>query len=250
MLKTEKFYDLFGSLSFATLTLGSLLSGRGPGGGAGAIAPRQALLSGMVLAWAARLGSFLVLRVMRAGGDSRFDAAKNEPGTFFVYWTLQAAWAWVTLLPVLLVNEAARAHPGLRWTDALGAAIFGAGLLLEAAADWQKFAFKGDPSNAGRFIDTGLWAHSRHPNYFGEMCVWAGVFVAASASLRGAQWAAVASPLFVFTLLRFVSGVPILEKSADARWGASEEYQAYKARSHLLWPFPKLAALLPGKDDL
>jgi steroid 5-alpha reductase family enzyme len=82
------------------------------------------------------------------------------------------------------------------------------------------------------------------------MCVWAGVFVAASASLQGAQWAAVASPLFVFTLLRFVSGVPILEKSADARWGATAEYQAYKARTHLLLPLPTFAGLLPGKDDL
>jgi steroid 5-alpha reductase family enzyme len=121
-----------------------------------------------------------------------------------------------------------------------GLAVWALGFYFEAMADYQKWQFRQDPLNKGRFITTGLWEHSRHPNYFGEILMWWGVFAAAAGSLPWAQVAAAsASPLFVSFLLMYVSGVPLLEKSADEKWGDDPSYQAYKAKTHVLLPIPR-----------
>jgi len=232
-LKTEKFYDLFGSLTFITLAVGTLID-------AGNYAPRQVGLTAMVVAWALRLGSYLVIRITRDGHDKRFEEAKSKPGLFFVYWSLQGVWVFLTALPVLLVNTRTGSHAGLMWTDAIGLAIWLAGFVIETVADYQKFVFRSDPANKGRFIRDGVWKYSRHPNYFGEILVWWGVYITSLGSLPSYQPAvALASPLFVMALLLYVSGVPMLEKSADERWGDDLEYQEYKANSRELLPLPK-----------
>ena len=112
------------------------------------------------------------------------------------------------------------------------------GLVIETAADAQKSAFKGKQENRGRFIERGLWRYSRHPNYCGEMLVWWGLFVFAVPFLHGAAFAVVIGPVFITLLLLFVSGIPLLEKSADKRWGGEPEYEAYKARTSVLVPRP------------
>jgi len=232
-LQTEKFYDMTGSLTFIGLTLGTLLTG-------GQFATRQLICSGMVLLWAGRLGSFLVMRIMKDGKDGRFDSAKKNPGEFAIFWGVQGVWVFATLLPVLLVNTVAT-HPALGALDLLGMGVWTAGFVLEALADWQKFKFKEDPANKGKFIDEGLWALSRHPNYCGEMMMWWGVLATAAGSLSGGQIAAATmSPLFTSFLLLFVSGVPMLEKAADAKWGDDPNYQAYKGRTRSIVPLPKL----------
>uniref|UniRef100_A0A061S5I4 Uncharacterized protein n=1 Tax=Tetraselmis sp. GSL018 TaxID=582737 RepID=A0A061S5I4_9CHLO len=229
--KTEKFYDLFGSLSFLTLVWRSLLVG-------GAALPRHILLTAMVTLWAVRLGTFLVVRVVRTGGDRRFDEALQKPATFFAYWMIQGVWVFVTLLPSMLAMAAPQRSAWL-WTDAAGLALWAVGLLTEAVADAQKFAFKMDPKNEGRFITTGLWSLSRHPNYFGEILVWWGTFTVCSSALpAGTAAAASLSPLFVMFLLLRVSGVPILERSADKRWGSEAAYQEYKRRTNCVVPLP------------
>ncbi|KXZ45094.1 hypothetical protein GPECTOR_58g543 [Gonium pectorale] len=232
-LKTEMFYDALGTSSFLALTAGSLITG-------GASGARKWLVSGMVGVWAVRLGSYLVSRIHQTGRDRRFDSIKNSPGKFFVAWTMQAVWVWVTLLPVLFINGAKAATP-LRALDAIGIALFALGFGIEVVADWQKAAFRARPDSAGRFIDEGLWSYSRHPNYFGEMVLWWGVFATCAPGFSAPwQYAAVASPLLVAWLLTSVSGVPLLEKSAEERWGSTPEYREYKARTHVLLPLPRL----------
>lgn len=232
LLKTEKAYDAVGSLSFLTVTVGSLLTG-------GASGARKYVVSGMVCLWAVRLGSYLVARVMKTGGDCRFDEVKDKPATFWVYWTVQAMWVWVTLLPVMFVNGS-RAPVPLSYWDLIGVGVYAAGLAIEAVADQQKWAFKQNPENKGQFIREGLWAFSRHPNYFGEMVLWWGVFLTAARSFSSpVQWTAVASPLFVMFVLTRLSGVPILEASAEKRWGHLEEYRRYKESTSLLVPLPR-----------
>lgn len=232
-LQTDKLYDMLGTASFLTLGLGSMAAAKVPHA-------RKYLAGAMVAAWALRLGTFLVVRVWKVGHDSRFDEAKTKPFTFWIYWTMQAAWVFVTLSPVLLLNTASLGGPSrIVWSDGVGLGLYLMGLIIEATADAQKFVFKMDPANKGRFIDTGLWTYSRFPNYFGEMTLWWGVFITCTSGLRGAQFASVASPLFVMALLFFVSGIPLQEAQAKRRWGDTPEYQAYRERTNLLLPVPK-----------
>eukprot|EP00803_Ostreobium_quekettii_P005900 evm.model.scf_59.1 EVM.evm.TU.scf_59.1 scf_59:414-3131(-) len=164
IFQTEKFYDLTGSISYITVGLASLLN-------SGFYHARQIGATSMVLLWTVRLGGFLFYRALKTGGDSRFDEVKKNPGQYFVYWTLQAVWVWVCSLPVILLNGASR-NPGLGWTDVIGIVLYTTGFLTEMIADFQKFAFKSDPSNKGRFVDVGLWQYARFPQYFGEMLTW------------------------------------------------------------------------------
>jgi len=103
-------------------------------------------------------------------------------------------------------------------------------------ADRQKGQFSADPANKGRFISTGLWAKSRHPNYFGEILLWIGVAIIALPVLQGWQWVALISPVFVALLITRVSGVPHLEKKADTKWGGQADYEAYKKNTPVLIP--------------
>uniref|UniRef100_A0A3Q2ZUC4 Si:ch211-210c8.6 n=2 Tax=Kryptolebias marmoratus TaxID=37003 RepID=A0A3Q2ZUC4_KRYMA len=231
-LRTEKFYDLAGSGTFILLTHLSRVWG-------GAGHARQKVQAGLVTAWGLRLGTFLFLRILKDGHDRRFDHVRDSPGTFFVYWTVQAVWVFITLLPTLMLNTERRNVP-LGARDYIGWAVWSLGFATETIADRQKWLFKSNPDNAGKFIRSGLWAYSRHPNYAGEILQWAGLWLSASSVMRGPQHLSVASPLFVWFLLRHVSGVPILEKQAAKRWGSEPAFQDYVQNTPLLWPRPAL----------
>ena len=153
------------------------------------------MLTLMMVLWALRLGTFLVMRISKAGTDSRFDKVRGNPPVFLLYWFLQGVWVFLTGLPVWLVAALPPTQPPLGPAAAAGAAIWLVGIGIEAAADYQKSQFKADPANEGKFIDTGLWALSRHPNYFGEMMLWCGVFVVAAGVLRG--WQARSNPFLL-----------------------------------------------------
>ena len=136
-----------------------------------------------------------------------------------------------------------RFHPLLRvrafeWTafDRIG--VWAIGFAIETVADAQKRAFRGDPANGGRFIGSGLWAWSRHPNYFGEIVIWVGIAIIAALALSGWQWVTMVSPVFVVVLLTRVSGIPILERQATARWGEDQDYREYRAKTAVLIPRP------------
>jgi hypothetical protein len=155
--QTEKFYDLVGSGTFLGVAVGTLCVND-------EYHPRAILATCMVGVWAVRLGGYLVKRVLHEGKDTRFDGVRENPKRFFVFWTVQGVWVWVTLLPVLLINGA-RGQRALGWYDAVGAGVWALGFAIEAVADAQKARWRARPENKGRFITVGLWGISRHPNY-------------------------------------------------------------------------------------
>jgi len=229
-LQSERFYDLTGSFTYLTVVVSGLTLATDLG-------PREWVLSAMVLLWSGRLGTFLFRRVHRDGKDGRFDEIKTRPPRFLWAWSLQGLWVFLTVLAVLTVLTGER-NPPLGLFDAVGWALWGVGFALEVVADAQKSRFKADPANKGAWIEVGLWRWSRHPNYFGEILLWFGVFLSAATTFAGAQWIAVLSPLFVAFLLSKGSGVPLLEERADAKWGGDPAYEAYKERVPVLIPRP------------
>ena len=227
--QTEHYYDLTGAATYASVILLA----------AGLSSPdaRGWVIVALVLLWCGRLGSFLFLRVKRSGKDGRFDDLKPYWARFFMAWTLQGLWVFLTLLAALV----AVTSPGYASWDlwaTLGLAIWAGGFAIEAVADRQKTAFKADPANDGRFIQHGLWAWSRHPNYFGEIVLWTGIAIMAVPAMAGWQWLGWLSPLFVCWLLLKVSGIPMLEQRADEKWGGQDDYEAYKAATPALVPWP------------
>lgn len=232
--QTEHFYDLVGSFTFIAAIVASLVASRHTDATA-------VLLTGMVVVWAARLGLFLFRRVRRAGSDTRFDAIKPDFWRFLTVWTMQGLWVTVTVAAAL-AGVTATHRPGVGALTVIGVAVWCAGLAFEAVADAQKSRFRAEAANRGDFMRTGLWAWSRHPNYAGEIALWLGVALVALPALGGWQYATLISPLFVALLLTRVSGVPLLERKADQRWGGQAEYEAYKARTPVLVPRPPRSA--------
>ncbi len=224
--RTEHFYDLVGGLTYLTVTLLALWL-------APEVTPRAAIMAGLVIIWAGRLASFLFRRVRKAGSDSRFATVIHDPIRFLLWWTLQGLWVSLTLAATLATITFASPAP-IGALDILGVVIWVFGFSVEAVADRQKAAFRADPSNQGQFIRTGLWAWSRHPNYFGEITLWIGMALIATSSLTGLAWVTLISPVFVTVLLTRISGLPMLEASADRRWGGQPEYEEYKARTPVL----------------
>ena len=232
--RTEAYYDLTGSLTYLSVVGFALWAG----GGERPIEPRQWLIAGCVVVWAGRLGTFLFRRIRRDGKDGRFDELKTHPLRFIVPWTLQGLWVVLTASAVLITLTRAERGGPLGALDAVGFGIWALGFAIEVVADRQKAAFRARPASAGRWIDEGLWSRARHPNYFGEILLWAGLAVVGAGVFTGGQWIGLISPVFVAVLLLFVSGVPLLDARAKERWGDDPEYQAYRARTRVLLPLP------------
>lgn len=226
--QSERYYDLIGSLTYLSVTAFAL-AGKGDA--------RSVLLATLIAVWALRLGSFLFLRIRDAGKDQRFDRIKPFFFRFLMTWTLQGLWVLFTAGAALAAMTSTRTVP-LGPVAGLGAVLWLAGFALEVMADRQKRAFRRDPANRGRFIHHGLWAWSRHPNYFGEILLWLGVAVVAAPALQGWQYATLISPLFVYLLLTRVSGIPLLERQARQRWGDEPDYRAYREATPALFPRP------------
>ncbi|MGZ8785882.1 MAG: DUF1295 domain-containing protein [Acidimicrobiia bacterium] len=228
--RTEHYFDLTGSVTYVTVTAVALLLSKD-------LDARAVIVGVMVGVWAFRLGSFLFRRVRRDGRDGRFDRIKTDPLRFFMTWTLQGLWVLLTLacaLAIITGNE----RRSIGWVAIVGMGIWVAGFAIEAVADQQKSAFKKNPANEGRFITSGLWAWSRHPNYFGEITLWTGIAIMALPVLSGWRWATLISPVFVVVLLTRVSGIPMLEARAEKRWGDDEEFQTYTRTTPVLIPRP------------
>lgn len=226
--QTERYYDLTGSITYITVTaVAVLLSPKS--------SPRSYLLLALVVVWALRLGSFLFMRIRAAGSDRRFDAIKPSAPRFLLAWTLQGLWVSFSLAAALAAITSA-IMPRLGVFAVVGLAVWLLGMGIEVIADRQKRQFRKDPANKDKFIQSGLWAWSRHPNYFGEILLWLGVAIIAFPVLRGLQYVTLISPLFVYFLLTRISGVPMLEARADEKWGGQPEYEDYKARTPVLFP--------------
>jgi steroid 5-alpha reductase family enzyme len=227
-LQTEKFFDLTGSITYiSVISIAALLST--------GVDARSILLWALVVIWAVRLGTFLFRRISKAGKDDRFDELKPSFIQFLNVWTIQGLWVTFTIAAAL-VAITTTSRKELDIFAIIGILVWVLGFSIEIAADAQKSRFKANPDNKGRFIQTGLWSRSRHPNYFGEIVLWAGVAVIAMPVLQGWQWIALISPVFVTLLLTRVSGVPLLEKKADQKWGGQADYEAYKKSTPVLIP--------------
>jgi len=239
------YYDLTGSITYALLAVGtlSITAGR-----TRSVHARQLVATAFVLVWCTRLGSFLFQRIRRDSKDGRFDSLKPYFVAFFGTWNIQGAWCFLTGLAVWAANACDPAEqPAFGWLDGVGVCVWCVGFGIEVVADRQKAAWRALPSSKGRYIDVGLWRYSRHPNYFGEWLLWTGQFVLcasafgsgdATGAFVGAGFLSAASPVFVYLLLNYVSGVPLLEKRSDERWGGEQVYLAYKRETYVFFLLP------------
>lgn len=226
--ETEKFYDLVGSISYIGVTVFVVSTVESVG-------VRQQIIAVAVIVWALRLGPFLFRRVLAVGEDQRFRHIKKSTPRFFLAWTLQGTWVFITASAALAAIVAPNTNP-LEPLFYVGAALWIIGMTIEVIADEQKNAFRKNPDNAGKFITTGLWARSQHPNYFGEIMLWTGVAVMALPSLQGSALIFLLSPALVTLLLTRVSGIPTLRKAGEKRWGDDPAYRAYRENTSVLIP--------------
>lgn len=222
--QTEHYFDLTGSITYLSVIV--LALSLSP-----AADTRALVIAVLIMVWAMRLGSFLFMRIRKDGSDSRFDEIKPNFMRFLMAWSLQGVWVSVTAAAGLAaITSQSRTEFGL--IGLLGVALWLIGFTIEAIADRQKRQHRA--AHPGEFIRTGLWAWSRHPNYFGEILLWIGVAIIAFPALSGWQYATLVSPVFVYLLLTRASGVPLLEAKSDERYGDDPEYQAYKDRTPVL----------------
>jgi len=226
--QTEKYYDITGTITYVlttaiTLVLTEILD------------IRSLLLAALIVIWALRLGIFLFRRVHNVGKDGRFDNLKPSFIRYLNTWILQGLWVSFTAAAALAAISS-KNKVDLEIVGVVGLIIWAAGFAIEIIADSQKKKFKANPKNINKFIDEGLWARSRHPNYFGEILLWFGVSVIAFPVLQGAQLFTLISPIFVYILLTKGSGIPILERRADKKWGGIPEYEEYKNSTPILVP--------------
>ena len=219
IFQTEKFFDLTGSITYLTTVLAALYITD-----SGKIA--DYVIVSCVVIWAIRLGSFLFMRIHKAGEDRRFREIKTNFTRFFMTWTLQGMWVSMCLLCVL---TALSSYSGIIMNNVfyIGLLIFVIGFIIEVIADHQKTVFRKDINNKDKFISTGLWSYSRHPNYFGEILLWFGVAIMSFSSLQDLQYLTLISPIFVYVLLVYISGIRILENQGDKKWGHLDSYKEY-----------------------
>jgi len=255
-LHTEKFYDAFGATGYLASAGVSLyypwLKERLWNGNALAVfpgltghAPRQLLLTACLTIWATRLGSFLIQRVIKDGKDSRFDEIKHQPSVFARFWFGQAVWITTVGLPVWIANAIpAAAHPPIGRADYLSLSLIAISFLTEVIADRQKSAWRAQreqKKHAEKFITSGLWGWSRHPNYVGEVGLWTGIWALSVPSLgipgKLVPLIGTLSPLFTYLLLTKASGVPPLERAGDKKFGKDPKWQEYKRTVPIFFPW-------------
>ena len=230
IFQTEKFYDLTGSLTYLSVIWYSLISSSNHFANLNVANITIVLL---ITLWAVRLGSFLFMRIHKDGEDKRFRTIKPSATQFFMTWTLQGLWVSLCSMCALtaISSDSGIVANALFY---LGLGLFIFGFSTEVIADKQKTAFRSIPENRDKFITTGLWAKSRHPNFFGEIVLWTGIAVMSFSSLAGLQYLTLISPVFTYLLLVYVSGVRMLEARADKKWGDNEEYIRYKTDTPVL----------------
>jgi steroid 5-alpha reductase family enzyme len=214
--QTERFYDLTGSSTFIIVTCLALYGAYSQSSIAAEASPLslyKVILGLMVIIWAARLGSFLFIRIHQDGRDDRFNELKTDPSRFFVAWTIQGLWVVLTAgagFTAILSDS----NPSIGIVSLIGFGIWLLGFGIEVVADRQKRQFKRSSSPSHAFITTGLWSYSRHPNYLGEILLWFGVAIVALPMLTGWQHVALISPIFVAVLLTIISGIPFTRRKS------------------------------------
>ena len=221
LLKTEKFFDLSGSFTYISIVSYVLFFNNNSENIIGNL-----ILASFIIIWAVRLGSFLFFRIKKAGEDKRFRELKISFTRFFLVWNISGMWvSFCSMCAITAISSGNGVQ--LNPLFYIGAVTFLVGFILEIVADHQKTAFRKDPKNKDKFINTGLWARSQHPNYVGEITLWAGIALISYSSLEGWGYISLISPIFTYWLLVFVSGIPQLEESGEKKWGHLKAYQDY-----------------------
>lgn len=226
-LKTDKVTDLSYGLTFIIISLYFLFTNQ--------LSLPNILVATMVIMWGLRLATYLFIRILKTKTDKRFDGIRENFLKFAQFWILQGLSIWVISLPtVYFLNQD---NNITNFVTYIGFFVWAIGLIIETIADYQKFTFTN--KNKGKWISTGLWKYSRHPNYLGELFVWWGIFLYVFPSLSELGFLTILGPIFITILLLFVSGIPILERKADKKYGKNNEYLSYKKKTGIL--FPKLS---------
>ena len=228
LLKTEKYYDLVGSLTYITTTSLAYFSVENK-------TMIDSIIYFYVMVWALRLGIYLFRRVRNDGKDVRFEKAKRHFFWFLQYWMGQALWVSLTACAAIIAILSPE-EDTLPVLAMVGMALWLSGFAIESISDYQKRVFRKENNPSEAFIHTGLWSRSRHPNYFGEITLWTGIAVIALNTLTGIEYITLISPVFVYILLTRMSGVNLLERIAEERYGHLEEYQRYKRNTPVLVP--------------
>ncbi len=228
--KTDKVTDLSYGLGFILLMVYILFSNSS----VGVVQSSVALL---IIAWGIRLITYLFRRILVTGKDKRFDGIRENFWKFFQFWFIQAIAVWVISIPAIItVSKPSPLNISVFYF--IGIFVWLTGITIESIADSQKFIFKSDPNNKDKWIESGIWKYSRHPNYFGEIICWWGIYIITLPHLEKLEHLAIAGPLFITSLLLFVSGIPPLEKKYNERYKNNPKYQDYKKRTSILVPLP------------
>lgn len=232
LFKTEKFFDLTGAITYITVIIVAVVLGS-------SFTIRSTILMVLILIWASRLGFFLFKRVLKVGEDKRFEEIKKSFLRFLMTWTIQGIWVSFTFAAALAAVTIVESTPYSVYDLTLliiGCLVWLTGFAFEAISDYQKNKFRANRENKGKFIQSGLWSISRHPNYFGEIVIWIGIALIALPSLANWRFVTLISPIFITLQLTLISGVSMLEKRADKKWGGQEDYEEYKKNTPALIP--------------
>lgn len=234
--QTDRFTDFTYSLTFIVLAIVFFFNEQ---------SVYAFIIAFFIMLWAFRLGVYLFIRIHKMGRDARFDTRRSSFIKFGMFWLLQAVTCWVLMLPFYFASDS---HTQLISFSnnplfLIGTGLFFAGLGIETIADFQKYRYKlkSSADSSTPWIQDGLWKYSRHPNYFGEIILWWGLFLISFNGLEQFEYVTVLSPIFITFLLVKVSGIPLLEKKYDTRFANNLLYKKYKTRTSLLVPWP------PGK---
>ena len=230
--KTEKFYDFTGMIAYLSIIGFALYQKKQI---LGTIDFDSILIGILISVWTLRLGMFLFYRVFKVGEDDRFEAVKTSASRFFIWFTVSGLWVSLTSIAAINILTTKIDHNNYYFVY-LGALVWLFGFLFEVISDYQKMKFKNIPDNKNKFIDTGLWSLSRHPNYFGEIILWIGIFIITLPSINGINYITIISPIFVYFLLNKISGINLLEVKAQKRWGDLESYKTYRSKTPQLIP--------------
>lgn len=236
--RSEKFYDLSGSVTHFAVVLLALMETRSRTG-------RQLFVAVASTVWMTRLGTFLYLRVLRDGKDARFDAIKPYPLRFMSFWTIQALWVFLIQLPVLLLNafedNGNTTYKYPQYVEMALMATWFVGFAIEYVADTAKMDFRNKPENRHKYITGGIWSLCRHPNYFGEILMWTVIATLATVvAIEQSKWYLLASwlsPGFTSFLLLKVTGIPLVSKAGIEKWGKDPDYMHYINNTSVIIPW-------------
>ena len=228
--KSDKLTDLSYGLTFIIVALSATYIN------SSSHTPQYIILIAIIL-WGLRLSVYLFIRILKIKKDRRFDKIRENRTRFAQFWLFQALSIWIITLPAVAALSS-KIEVKNYFLFSLGIIVFSVGFIIETIADMQKYRFKSNPKNKDKWIESGLWKYSRHPNYFGEMLVWWGLYFA-SIPLIGALGPIFAiGPLYISFLLIKVSGIPLLEESNKKKYKDNKKYLEYIKRTSILIPLP------------